>query len=48
MKPNPDHLAFRELLEFAKCDPVLEEQIDLLMREGAPVGEILALRPLLH
>lgn len=46
--PDPDYLAFKELLKLAKSDPALAAEIERLMREGAPLAEVLALRPKRH
>lgn len=48
MPTGPDHLAFRELLELAKSDPALAAEIERLMRDGAPLADVLSLRPKRH
>ena len=42
---DPDYIAFRELLRQAEADPALAAEIERLMREGAPLAEVLALLP---
>ena len=48
MAPDSEHLAFRELLKLAESDPVLAAATERLMREGAPLAEVLGLRPVRH
>ena len=45
MEADADYLAFKELLRRAESDPALLDEIERLMREGAPLAEVLALLP---